>query len=402
MSAGRRRRGHTMNALLNSMNLELIQRLGWTLLHFLWQGTLVAAVAWTMLRATHQRSASFRYNILLALFLILVACPIATFPLLSVETPEFSSHEPFATSSEAASFAEAPAGQPGTEYDSNELGFGTPNSDPAPAFFDSGDSATVNRDSATEPSVETAAVAQAFDNGPPNLPWTRRVELALPWLVSLWCLGVIIFTVRLAGACWRVRSLRRTGVSPLIEPWVSLAESLTERIRCRRLLQFLESGLVHVPMVVGWLKPVVLVPTSLLTNLTPQEIEALFAHELAHIRRRDEFVNLLQAIVETLLFYHPATWWLSARFRSERENCCDDIAVAIIGNRVTYSRALVGGRERWRTGEPRPASAGENDAGKRRPGTHGTAGSSLVRSDSRIGGTVSLWPRFRNKCRSGF
>ena len=94
------------------------------------------------------------------------------------------------------------------------------------------------------------------------------------------------------------------------------------------------------PTVIGWLKPVVLLPASALAALSPQQLEAILAHELAHIRRHDYLVNLLQTLVETLLFYHPAVWWLSRRIRIERENCCDDLAVSLCGDPVAYANAL--------------------------------------------------------------
>ena len=94
------------------------------------------------------------------------------------------------------------------------------------------------------------------------------------------------------------------------------------------------------PTVIGWLKPVVLLPASALAGLAPNQMEAILAHELAHIRRHDYIVNLLQTVVETLLFYHPAVWWLSRRIRAERENCCDDLAVSLCGDPVAYAAAL--------------------------------------------------------------
>ena len=98
--------------------------------------------------------------------------------------------------------------------------------------------------------------------------------------------------------------------------------------------------MVEVPTVIGWLRPVVLMPASALSGMGPQQLEAILAHELAHIRRHDYLVNLLQTLVETLLFYHPAVWWLSGRIRVERENCCDDLAVSLCGDPYTYAKAL--------------------------------------------------------------
>src|SRR5262249_62123234 len=90
----------------------------------------------------------------------------------------------------------------------------------------------------------------------------------------------------------------------------------------------------------GWLHPVILLPASTLTGLSPGQIESILAHELAHIRRHDYLVNLLQSLVETLLFYHPGVWWVSRRIREERELCCDDLAVGVVGGPVLYAEAL--------------------------------------------------------------
>jgi hypothetical protein len=95
-----------------------------------------------------------------------------------------------------------------------------------------------------------------------------------------------------------------------------------------------------VPTVVGWLRPVILVPTAALTGMSTQQLEAILAHELSHVRRHDYLVNLMQTLVETMLFYHPAVWWVSNRIRDERENCCDDVAVQACGDAVLYARAL--------------------------------------------------------------
>ena len=102
----------------------------------------------------------------------------------------------------------------------------------------------------------------------------------------------------------------------------------------------LESAAVTVPTLVGWVRPVVLLPAAALSGLTPEQLEAILAHELAHVRRHDYLVNLLQSLVETLLFYHPAVWWVSAEVRAEREHCCDDLAVAVCGDRLVYVSAL--------------------------------------------------------------
>jgi hypothetical protein len=107
-----------------------------------------------------------------------------------------------------------------------------------------------------------------------------------------------------------------------------------------RAVRILTTAAAEVPATLGWLRPVVLLPISAFTALTPEQIELLIAHELAHVKRHDYLVNLIQTAVETLLFYHPAVWWVSAQIRREREHCCDDLAVAVCGNLTLYVRAL--------------------------------------------------------------
>ena len=178
----------------------------------------------------------------------------------------------------------------------------------------------------------------------------------LPWLVIAWVLGVVVLSVRLAHGWISARRLRTTGTRSTAESLQQMLRRLADRMRVSRPVQLLESMLVEVPAVIGWLRPVILVPTSALTGLTPQQLEVLLAHELAHVRRYDYIVNLMQCVIETLLFYHPALWWVSRRVREERENCCDDLVVQLCGNRRLYATALVE-MERLRPETPRLALA---------------------------------------------
>ena len=115
---------------------------------------------------------------------------------------------------------------------------------------------------------------------------------------------------------------------------------LAARLRIGRAVRVVQSAAVQVPLVVGWLRPIVMLPASALTGLSPAQLESIIAHELAHVRRHDYLVNALQSVAEVLLYYHPACWWISRRIRVEREHCCDDIAVALCGDGVTYASAL--------------------------------------------------------------
>ena len=123
-----------------------------------------------------------------------------------------------------------------------------------------------------------------------------------------------------------------------------------------RRVHVVDSPLVDTPTVIGWVKPVILLPIAAFAGLSPSQVEAILAHELAHIRRHDFLVNLLQTFAETMLFYHPAVWWLSARIRTEREHCCDSVALSVCGDAVSYAEALVE-LESWRTVHSRLAVA---------------------------------------------
>ncbi|MEX2120157.1 MAG: M56 family metallopeptidase [Pirellulales bacterium] len=159
--------------------------------------------------------------------------------------------------------------------------------------------------------------------------------------MAIWCLGVVTFGLRPLLSWHTVRRLRSVGVSPVPAAVAAMLKQTAERLRLRHAVQILQSTLTPVPVVIGYLRPVILLPTSVLSGVPTSQLEAILAHELAHVRRHDFLVNLVQTLVETVFFYHPAVWWLSHRIRIERENCCDDLAVAALGNRVAYGRALL-------------------------------------------------------------
>ncbi|MEA3225323.1 MAG: M56 family metallopeptidase, partial [Planctomycetota bacterium] len=178
----------------------------------------------------------------------------------------------------------------------------------------------------------------------PAVSWKQRaaqqLESALPYVVSGWLLGVFALSVWHLGGWTQLQRLRRTMVKPVDASLRAKLDELAERLGVKRAVQLTESALVQIPTVVGWLRPIILLPASALTGLTAEQLEAILAHELAHIRRHDYLVNILQTIVETLGFYHPAVWWVSHKIRAERENCCDDLAVSVSGDRLGYARAL--------------------------------------------------------------
>jgi uncharacterized protein (TIGR03435 family) len=153
--------------------------------------------------------------------------------------------------------------------------------------------------------------------------------------------GALAFWLRFMGAWVVAARMRWILVRPAPAAWQLRARQLAARIGVSRSVRVLVSALVQVPATVGWLRPVVLLPVGSLAGLPAGHVEALLAHEFAHIRRHDYLVNMLQGIAEALLFYHPAVWWVSGHIRAEREHCCDDVAVAIGGDVLTYANALI-------------------------------------------------------------
>ena len=158
-------------------------------------------------------------------------------------------------------------------------------------------------------------------------------------MLVIWFAGVAALSLRLLGGWVVARRLATHAVRPASAELRMLATQIAGRLALDRAVSVLESSRVRVPVIVGWLKPVVLFPAATLSSLSPAQIEAILAHELAHIRRHDYLVNLLQSAVETLLFYHPAVWWASRHVRAEREHCCDDVAVEVC-DRLVYVSAL--------------------------------------------------------------
>jgi beta-lactamase regulating signal transducer with metallopeptidase domain/protocatechuate 3,4-dioxygenase beta subunit len=173
-----------------------------------------------------------------------------------------------------------------------------------------------------------------------DIEFFNTLSLGMTWFVGTWVLGVLLLSLRLLVG-WRiVNRLRILSVIPVSRIWQEKLMTLARGMRISRSVQLLESTLLEVPTVIGWLSPVVLFPAGMLTRLTPLQLEAVLAHELAHIRRHDYLMNLVQSAIEILLFYHPAVWWLSHRIRCEREHCCDDEAIRVCNDRLTYVLAL--------------------------------------------------------------
>jgi len=295
--------------LWSLLSVPAVELLGWVLLHFVWQGALVAGVLAGTLVLLRGHAPSVRYAVSCAALAGLLVLPVGTGLLLSESILGSSSASP------------APVAAVG--------GVGPSAVGPSPSPVEG----------ATSLRTRMAS-------------WIRP---ALPWIVFGWAGGVLLFSARLAGGAWRVRRLRWAS-TPAPARWQDRLEALADRLGLRSNVALQVSGRVDGPLVAGWWRPVVLVPTGLLTGMPPEQVEALLLHELAHVRRHDVLVGRLQAVVEALLFFHPATWWISRQVRQAREACCDDLAVQAGADRTAYARALTSLAERS-LAAPRPAGA---------------------------------------------
>ncbi len=299
----------------------VVERIGWVLVHSLWQFTLVALLAGVLVRAMRRSSAGMRYGVLVVAMTLSVAAPVVTWLLLPSEDPASVVNRVENIAPEGASDVML----------ASEAAIELPT--PVPAAL----SLAAKTRSAPSPQPS------AFTETAPS--WSDRVKTLLrpwlAWIVAVWSMGVFVCSTRPLLGWYTLRRLRRVGVSTVSDEVLAAMQRVSRRLGLPGAVQLLQSTLAQVPIVVGYFRPVILLPVSLLTSIPAAQLEAILAHELAHVRRHDFAVNLLQTLVETLFFYHPAVWWLSHRVRVEREHCCDDLVVALFNNRVEYGRALL-------------------------------------------------------------
>ncbi len=259
----------------------MMERLGLTLFHFLWQGACIAAIY--AIARTWLRTAPARYALACIALTAMIAVPVVTF---AVSGP--------------------------------------------------------NRPVETRPAAVVAAPHRTIPAKDPALDPIPIVETReiTPWLVRAWFAGAVILWLRLLLTWVAAGRMTFRHVRPAPSEWRQILTRLKARIQVARPVKLLVSSLIQGPVVIGWLRPVILIPVSALAGVPSEHLEALLAHELAHIRRHDYLINILQSIAEATLFYHPAVWWISRHIRLERENCCDDVAVSVTGDPLVYVLAL--------------------------------------------------------------
>lgn len=160
------------------------------------------------------------------------------------------------------------------------------------------------------------------------------------YLALIWMLGIIVFAFRLQLGLSGTRRLKQQASDCGSNQLHSILSALCKKLNINRSVVLKRSKHIDQPVLIGWLKPVILLPAGILAGLPPLQVEAILAHELAHVRRHDYLFSVLQSVLETLFFFHPAIWWISHRIRIEREYCCDDLAVKTTGEKKTYLNTL--------------------------------------------------------------
>ncbi len=272
---------------------KLVTILGWTIIHSLWQGIITGFILALVLLLLREQSSKFKYNCALILALLFTGVSVFTFAY---------TYQKF-DSSLAAVF-------------SDETG------------------AVVLVSNAV---IHNANTMQFFQYLTQLL---ISMQQYLPLVVILWGIGVLILSFRFTGGLLYAQSLKRKSILPAPVQWQVRVDQFAAKLCIRQCVTLLQSARIKIPMVIGSFKPVILLPLGYLTGLPQSQVEAILAHELAHISRKDYLVNLIFSVISIIYFYHPVIWWISYIIRKERENCCDDLAIALTGDHIVLARAL--------------------------------------------------------------
>lgn len=284
-----------MKSLDQFFQSEIVQALGWTILHSIWQGLLIVILLTIALVILRKHSSQIRYLIGYVALLSLALCSLGTF-LFSLPSDTLAAPETvLLIEDKAIDLAAIPPAETAT------------------------------------PLLVEQSLWQSF---------VQLLEANLPWITIIWMLGVLLLSLRFLAELAYIQRLKYQPGSRAVDAFQEVVNRLADDMGISRAVALKENFRIDSPMVIGFLKPVILVPIGLLSRLEPAQVESIMAHELAHIKRHDYIFNLLQSLVEILLFFNPATWWISALIRSEREYCCDEMAIAQTGNEVIFVQTL--------------------------------------------------------------
>jgi beta-lactamase regulating signal transducer with metallopeptidase domain len=272
--------------------------LGWTLLHFCWQGTAVAVAYAVVDQVTSSATSKVRYAVALAALMLMPAVVIGTF---AVEMRAAAPHQANAYATQAV------------------LGL-HPATNPRPVLHE-------------------LPLASSLEE--PTDWLAMRAERLLPWVDALWMAGVFLLAIRSLGGWWQLELVRRRALRMVPQEVERGFQRISRQIQVGRRVVLRVSDQVISPLAMGVWQATVILPMSAVLGLSKEELEAVMAHELGHIRRWDYVWNLLQTAAESVLFFHPAVWWLSRTVRERREVCCDEIAVRSCAGPTVYARALL-------------------------------------------------------------
>jgi bla regulator protein BlaR1 len=270
----------------------VINALGWTIFHSLWQGMIVGLILLLIFKFRRDISPQARYLLGVFALAAIFISSLLTF---------FMAYHPASS----------------------------------PAEFVMNSSASIS----TLEGISERADGLSILN-PALLGWQQSLVRTFDLVSITWFIGVLLFTLRLAGGMLVIRGMRKQQVSPLPACWEQRLQLLAAKSGMKRAITFLLSQKVRVPTVIGILRPVVLIPAMIISGLPADQLESIIIHELAHIRRHDFLINIMQSIMEALFFYHPVVWIISENIRLEREKCCDDYSVKVCGQVSLYARAL--------------------------------------------------------------
>lgn len=306
---------------------NLNYRLGWALIHSLWLGLLIAAMLKAALVLLPERLPGTRYLCSCAALMVLLA---------SISVIAWRSAPPDSVESQYAV----------ETHDTNVAETVVP---PIVQRSDGAARLPAAPDTAMPRSGSLASKPLPVSEPPPVKWWatsglqqaSEAVHQYSLWGVLAWLIGVAYLALWHMGGWVRAHRLRKVGTAAPPEHLSRLFDQLVRQMEVSRTVVLRVSNRIGSPMVIGWIKPVVLFPAGLIGGMTATQLEALIVHEMAHIRRHDYLINLLQTVTETLLFYHPAVWWMSCEIRKEREYCCDAAVIHETNHKTDYAHALL-------------------------------------------------------------
>ncbi|MCW3788836.1 M56 family metallopeptidase [Plebeiibacterium sediminum] len=277
---------------------EITEALGWTIVHSLWQGTILLMILLILLSILRKYSSQVRYFISFTIIVIMLGWSISTF----VNSYNYAKEKQ------------------NVKYELLQN----------PEYFKN----LVNQ------SIDNTQAEQTQSFNIKLIKTRAWFQRNFPLFLSVWLIGIALFTVRLLGGLAYNRRLRGLQLLPFEEKWIEKMVEFSQELKINKIIKAFKSPHTNTPITLGFMKPIILFPVKAFTGLTEKEIEAIIAHELAHIVRNDYLFNIIQSIIEILFFFHPAVWTISKCIRDEREHSCDEIAIQLTGDKVTYAKAL--------------------------------------------------------------